>query len=39
MRQDDGPDWLFIGCITLAIASVIRFAAASVYLLVIAPPH
>ena len=26
MRQDDGPDWLFIGGITVAIASVIVFA-------------
>ena len=38
MRQDDGPDWLFIGGITLAIASVIGFAASALYVLVIAPP-
>ena len=38
MRQDNGADWLFIGGITLAIASVIAFAAAAFYVLVIAPP-
>ena len=31
-------DWVFIGGITFAIASVIAFAAAAFYVLVIAPP-
>ena len=38
-RQDDGPDWVFIGSIMIAIASVIAFAALAFYVFVIAPPH
>ena len=38
MRRDDGLDWLFIGGITLAIASLIGFAASALYVIVIAPP-
>ena len=37
-RQDDGPDWVFIGSIMIAIASVIAFAALAFYVFVIAPP-
>jgi hypothetical protein len=39
MRQDDGPDWLFLGGITFAIASMIAFATLAFYGIVTAPPH
>jgi hypothetical protein len=39
MRQDDSADWLFIGGITLAIASMIVFAALAFFGIVTAPPH
>jgi hypothetical protein len=38
MQRDDGADWIFIGGITLAMLSLVGFAATAFYFLVIAPP-